>query len=497
MKKLICFLLLAALLIAVMASCGNPADPSNESAGDNSAPAESSQPEESQPAGNLVKKDFGGQTITVFTQNYSVDQYSEIMDNKDVAGFNSTLNTAINARREAVEQDYGVTFTEYVITEASRKAGEYLNACREMVTSGTNEYDILYPSLYNAATLASEGVLVNFREAEGIDIANPWWSQTFIADTNLFGNYYLVGDINTNAKRATSCVLFNKTILDQHQKEYPYELVREKKWTLDAMFQYVKDLRLANDDDGDGVITDKDTFGISGQAGNVIKYLHGVGGHSAMLGADGLPHLSFYSEYNVKCLQKVIEMMNDNDEYLMANQYSGESLQEAFRSNRCLYIVGGISDIMVMGEMEGDFGIVPFPLGEEDTGDYHALLGTYVVNAYCVMNTLPEDQIYRSCVLLDALGAYAVDTIAKTYVNTVLEYQKLRSDDDVEMLGIIFNGFSTDLGCIYSLGNIESEIASLYRKTPEMILSTYDGFEGRVNAAIDQLVQDFEMSLKK
>jgi len=502
-KRLICAAILLCMCVACFAGCQTePADESSKEVSDVSV--ETSDEVSTNPDQYIKTDEFSGETIKVYTAAFNDSYVTEIGDNAGNENCAEVLSLAIKNRTEAVEDAYGVTIEETILIDPKRYGGTFLQAVREFAVSLTGDYDIYYPCLLDAGTMAAEGLLVDLSAAPGIRIQNSWWDQTFIKDTAIGGGtYYLTGDIGLRAKNASGCLYFNKKLFDDHGLEYPYNTVREMKWTIDEVLSLIKAADLSNDDDNDQKITYHDTFGWAGQNGDMQKLFYGSGERITGVDDNGTPHISVYNERSARVVDKILELLQDSEEYVRGDDYFNESstpmvlLLASFKADQCLFYSGGMEDALKLGDMESDFGILPTPMFDELQGQYYTQVGAWSSNAYCIPYGLSDEQTYRAEVILDALGAYSVDTVAKTYYDVVLQYQKLRTDDDVEMLKIIFDNTGADLGDVYKIGGLSSMLTTLITQPSGTFASSYDALENAAIASLDDLIKTFEENKKE
>ncbi len=497
-KRIACFCLLLAFALVTFAGCGGQdTESSDVGSEDTSLPTES----ETISVNNdsFVETDeFRGKTVKVFTAAFNDSYVTEIGDNSNNETCAKALSVAIKERTEAVEAAYGVTIEEEIMIDPKRYGGTFLNAVREFGYSGTGDYDILYPCLLDAGTMAAEGLLIDLSNASGIRIQNSWWDQTFIADTAI-GNctYYLTGDIGLRAKNAAGCLFFNKKLMDDAGIPYPYELVRNKEWTIAKILELVKQADLSEDLDKDGKITYHDMYGWAGQNGDMQKLFYGAGERIAAVDDAGVPYIAIYNERSSKVVDSILDLLQDSEDYVCGDDYFNESstpmtlLLDSFKSDQCLFYSGGIEDALKLGDMQSDFGILPSPLFDENQDQYYTQVGAWSSNAYCIPYGLAEEKSYCAQVILDALGAYSVDTVATTYYDVVLQYQKLRTDDDVEMLELIFDCAGADLGAVYRIGGLSNMLTQLIEKPKGSFASSYDGLASSAQAALDDLIETF------
>lgn len=489
-------LLLAMLLALACAGCKEEAP--------ESSPEDSSQAQSEADTGKTDDKfvqtdEFAGQTVKIYTAAFNDKYVTEIGSNADNETCPETLSKAIVDRTQLVEDTYGVTIEETILIDPKRYSGAFLTAIREFAASATFDYDIYYPCLIDAGTMAAEGLLLDLNGAKGIRIQNSWWDQIIIQDTSIGGHtYYLTGDIGLRAKNAANCIYFNKALFDQYGVAYPYQTVRDLQWTIDEVLSIIRNVGLSQDLDGDGVITYHDSYGWGGQNGDMHNLFYASGERIAKSDEQNNLSITVYNARSANVVDKIIELMQDDAEYVLGDDFFNESptpmvlLEETFMADRCLFYSGNTETALRLGNMESDFGILPAPMFDTLQGQYYTQIGAWSSNAYCIPYGMSEEQSYRAQVILDALGAYSVDTVAKTYYDVVLQYQKLRSDEDVEMLKLIFDSTGSDLGHIYTLGGLSGMLTQLASQTPGQFASSYQALESAAETALADLIHTFD-----
>ncbi|MCH5182794.1 MAG: hypothetical protein J1E00_01335 [Oscillospiraceae bacterium] len=503
-KKACLLLALAMLFILLCAGCsddaptenGSNATESSRPTGNTSGQEETSEP----PSDSFVETDeFQGQTVRVFTAAFNDAYVTEIGNNAENEACPIALSEAIVNRTQLVEDAYGITIEETIEIDPKRYGGSFLTAVRGFITAGTFDYDIYYPCLLDAGTMASEGLLLNLKDAPGIRIENSWWDQIIIQDTSIGGRtYYLTGDIGLRAKNAAGFIYFNKNLFNQHGIPYPYQTVRDMKWTIDEVLEIISTASISQDLDSDGVITYHDMYGWGGQNGDMHNLFYSSGERIAKSDEQNNLSITVYNDRSSRVVEKIVSLMQDDAEYVLGDDFFNESstpmvmLEDTFKADRCLFYSGNTETALRLGDMEGDFGILPMPMYDTTQGQYYTMIGGWSSNAYCIPYGLDDEQSYRAQVILDALGAYSVDTVAKTYYDVVLQFQKLRSDDDVEMLKLIFSCAGTDLGHIYSIGGIPAMLTAQASAVPGQFTSSYQALESAAEAALEDLIHTFE-----
>ena len=505
-KAVVALCLLLALLCAVCAGCSKDPSETETSAGSSSAATSGTDSTEAE--GNLVETDaFQGQTVKVYTAAFNDSYVTEIGSNENNETCPKVLSDEIVNRTRLVEDKYGVTIEETIAIDPKRYNGSFLTSVQEFAAAGSFDYDIYYPCLIDAGTMAANGLLLDLSSSGGIDISNPWWDQIIIKDTSIGGStYYLTGDIGLRAKNAANCIYFNKALFDQYSIPYPYQTVRDKKWTIDEVLSIISQVGLSQDLDGDGIITYHDSYGWSGQNGDMHNLFYASGERIVRPDEQNTLILSMYNQRSSGVVDKILSLMQNDAEYVLGDDFFSESstpmilLEEAFKADRCLFYSGNTETALRLGDMKSEFGILPAPMYDLEQGQYYTMIGAWSSNAYCIPAGMDESQSYRAQVILDALGGYSVDTVAKTYYDVVLQYQKLHTDEDKEMLDIIFSTTGTDLAHIYTLGdatsNLSSMLTGLASQTPGQFASAYQSLESAAQAALKSLIETFESNKK-
>lgn len=119
-------------------------------------------------------RNFGGKTITFLTCGVNQTHESEIVFNDDLENMSSVVNDAIQIRNQAVEERFNVEIKEIYIFDAKRKNGEFAQTIRNNVASGSNDFQVVVPCIYDGATLAASGYLYDLYTVPYLDMSKPW-----------------------------------------------------------------------------------------------------------------------------------------------------------------------------------------------------------------------------------------------------------------------------------------------------------------------------------
>ena len=231
--KPLAFLLILCVLISAVSCAGN-----EESSIDSSTEANEYVNSDGKYVGNTSGNTYEGKTVTFLTCSVNTTYESEILFNTYEDGETKTLPEKINEnlkyRTNYVEEVLKLEIAEMKVHDTNRPGGGMCTAIRNGNLSGTTDYQIVVPCLYDAATLALENQLYNLLGSEfsALQLDAPWWNQEF-NESMTYANqlYFTIGDIGIGNKSSTAALYFNLDMWNQYElsKQFggnPYELVR-------------------------------------------------------------------------------------------------------------------------------------------------------------------------------------------------------------------------------------------------------------------------------
>ena len=493
MKKILSALMVLVLLAGCLASC-NSTD--TENSNDTSATVKGEY------VANVPEKDYGGESIVFLTAGVNEVTNSEIVyneytdDREDKMA--AVVNDALKERENLVFEQIGVKITEHFIYDGKRYNGAMIDYIRDDLALGSKSYHVAAPCLYDCATLAAEGILVNLlSDVPYLDMSQPWWDQSFNEEMTLAGSlYFTVGDIGLCNKDATPCIAFNKDLIEELSLESPYDLVDSGEWTIDKIIEMSRTVKL--DLNEDGKIDYQDRFGYGGQYDDMWYMFYGSGERTASIGADGWPEITVYRDRSVDVIENILELMQDKDYYVCANDYFGiakwpsELVTNAFVEGRSLFNLSAAATTESYRDMEDEFGLVPIPKYDKDQDRYYSMINPWTSNAFCVPINHSEKTYEMIGITLEVMGAVSKNTLAVAYYDVALKYQKTRDDDTVRMLDLIFSTRGCDIGMIYKWGGMDTMLQDLVSDPKGSFTSTYESIKDKAQADLEKTIEFYQ-----
>ena len=480
--------LLTAMLTGTLASCGGESTPSG---GDTAlSGGETSETPETAPEYVYPEKDYGGHEFTIL--------------NQDVCGWANRLcvpeetnadliNDAMYERNNRIAQRFNIK-----IVEQTASKNDLPSLVRTAAASGDESYGMAFVPVDVINGLMLDGSLVDLSSIESLNLDKPWWDNAVVDAATIDGKcYFATSDISFFPFEATWILYFNEDRFTDLGLEFPYQTVRDGKWTIDKLTE----LDLA------GVsLNGQDSFKYD--PSNVAAY-YGMVTHSqivqslifscgeTLLKRDG-DSFSFDgdSERAYTIYEKIAKLLGTPGAYLSpagfqdndANPFS----RTQFRTGHFMFMSETLGHIAGLRDWDGDFGVLPLPKLDESQDSYHSMVATWGT----LMTTIPASvkDTERSGVILDALAYDSYKNLLNPYYDTYLTQKGARNEDSAEMLKVVRDtriinaghmlGWTQEItnSIVGKLNNgdasVASTIASAKDKVAEKIKNTFDTLNG-------------------
>ncbi len=455
-KQLLSMLLIGALT-AGFASCqgDTPAD-TTEAPEDSVTTA--AEPE--LPAG-IEKKDYGTDFNILYPDWGLYIKY--FFAPEETTG--EVMDDALYKRELLVEEYLGVDITN----QCAGTIKDIYPAVQEMVYAGDDTYQMaLTHCITNVSNMLTDELLLDLNTTS-IDFTADWWNQSAVEELELFGKrYYAVSDYMLPDP---NCILFNKSIVRDYKLENPYELVREGKWTLDKMLEMGLAAKV---DNGDTVWNREDQYGVThGSAWYFTSFIYSSGFRLTEKDEDGNLMLSFTLNDRTALMMEKMDAVFNNEMTWEYNENIAEERAD-ISTGKCLFNVNTINQLRNFRNSEVDYGILPYPMMDEQTGGYYTNDWSGLL---CVPVTAQNPDMIAD--VIELLSYYSAETVIPAYFDLVLGEKLSRDEDSKEMLNLIFDNIVFDAGMNY-LGFEANMAAFFYIVHGSIILSGGNNFASMV-----------------
>jgi len=435
-------LLLAALILTPVSSCGNKVENTESTQNPIAAPVpEQEQTAETEPetleADLLPDADYEGYTFNILSTDpgmlwgYMVSLYAE-----EETG--EPLNDFVFRRNTAIEDRYNIK----IANSAELDSGPTSSLALSTVRSGDDLYSIVSYGVKWQLVDAQSGSFVNLHKVNSVDFAHPWWNRE-AADLLTIKNrlYVAFGEFNTFDNEALGVIYVNNNMVRDNNLDSPYDLVRSGEWTLDKLYEQASSV--VRDIDGDGVVSEGDVFGFIGGIGTYNMMFTATNQPHVLLGEDGSYILNQGTEGSLAAAEKIWRIVDDTT--VSAFQNTQGWSPAAFRAGNVLFFNAGLAGISQYRDIEWDVGLVPIPKFDTEQEKYRSMYSNQSMTiAIPVTNSDPE----RTGVIAEALGAYSRIPLREVYFDTMLKVKAARDEDTAEMLDILVSNKCIDVGVL-------------------------------------------------
>ncbi len=443
-NRLLPILLAGLLLTQALTACSSPSDTGNNEtdAGETDTAAETVlEGKEAYYASLPGKISAPGVEISFLTE--VSDLYWE-----EEALTGERMNDAMYNRNLEVEERLDVVLS---IDKRTQGTGEVEQTIEQNVLADSGAYDCISHWAEETGNMFTKGLLMDMNEVPFLQTEEPWWNQS-ANDHFTFGGYRFcsISSLNHYAEDLAEMLMFNKDMCIDYSMELPYDLVREGKWTLDAMFGMINDLPL--DSNGDGAMDTADIIGMLGSLGNAEVAMVAAGVEYFTKDENDYPVFCLGTETNEAKFSKVFDYLTDMTRVVLVDIYPGLSnpwqySEAKFKSGEGLFMVNCPVNLSYYAEMEPDFGILPFPKYDEIQDSYRTM--TSISFTSCLsMPKIVDAEPGDIGLTLDLLSYLSYVDVEPDYVNSYLENRYVRDEDSAEMLGIILSNLYYDPGFV-------------------------------------------------
>lgn len=490
--KLLCLLIVGAMLFALLAACG---DDNNGQTSDTSSADESStesteidddlkwKGEDGLYTTGYTKEDLKGykDTFTILVQGNSDPTYQNVDftvgDENTATFYGSFVDEGVSERNNWVEETYGVKII-------GLKDDNPLTTARNEAQGGSELFDAMVLSASQLAALGAEGNLYELYSLDGIQLDAPWWDQNANESFSISNKlYFTTGDITVLNKITTMAIMFNKDLAEQYNIGDIYQMVEDREWTFDKMIELAK---VIPENNGDGL------HGLLSGYNDANGWFISLGGKFVTKDANDIPTLAVKSTDNTNRALKLLETFTMRGATILMAQECPEPVWDTswaeFYEGRVLFRYSGFSATNKMRDYSVNFGIVPCPLYDELQEDYIAPAGS--AGAVGILKTYSNPE--WSAMMLDICACGAKNYVTPAYYERTLRGKDTRDDESEAMLDIIFGNLVYDIGSIYDLGGLSSALYNLMQSKSNAYTSTIDGLYSAAEKALQDAIDAYQ-----
>ena len=401
------------------------------------------------------------------------------------------LVDAVYQRNALVEAHTGVelNFVSSVRTSNGADQQAETNQIRTWIQAGDTTYDAyLHVQHTGMPTLIEEGMFLNWNDVPYINIQNPWWYSNVQRDI-CFGDkiFCMTGDYNYKSFALSECLIFNKTLCDELELEYPYQLVFDGKWTHDEFLKYIN--ASGKDLNGDGLIkVEDDRFGFAGWHPEVIPALFcGYGGEPLKKDDNNLPVLNIDEEITYNVIDKMLEVFVYDYAFSVTVAMGYSTEDRMFNEGRLMFNDSFLTGVPSTRGLEDiDVGFIPYPKLSADQENYYTRTANISGLTYIPVT---NNDLEKTGAVLETLAYYSTDTIMPAFFDTILAIKSTRDVESEQMIPIIRNS-SRFMDAVIGFGFTSIVMSNNGNTLSSMVAANEEAWQIKVDSLIETYSED-------
>ena len=481
MKKLITLLLALLMLVSLLAGCAD----SDEGTTENTTVSE----EQTNVLDNLnvPDKTYDGKEFMFLTRDAAewttVDIFAEEQTTDPIVD-------AVYRRNDMIQTKYDLKILE-------TQTNDPLAAVEKDVKGGAGEYDAIVQKLGSCATIATKNYLHNLKDVPYMDFDQSWWDQKALEGLSI-GNkvYFATGDLLTSDNDGTFIVMFNKRIAEDNGLENIYELVSNKEWTFQKMYDMasvaVKDLN------GNGKMEhDQDVLGTATTGNSSFCMMYAAGIVITAKNENDIPEYVLDVERAVDVIPLSYSIIGDKNMALSMNTAGGstdvvENGKTCFGNGHALFFQECLQCVIRLRSYDVEFGVVPFPMFNEAQGEYYSHMNE-VGGMVAVPTGVIGEELEQIGAVIETMAAYSVDTLTPAYYDITLISKGTRDEESRPMIELILANRIYDIGYVFdaSWGGFVSQIANKFMDGKTNVASAKpNSFKKQMSKTLDRFEID-------
>ena len=487
MKRILTLFLASVLLLGLVCSCGGDTGKGgNGGSGKDVLKTDDDY--------KLPEINMNGEDVVVL----NVDQYANMkIDFTAPEDADDTLDIAIYESNKRLEEQFNFRFVEdeYPFIDWNYSHTDMAAHFVKNVNSGDDVYDFIHFPVNQSPDLITNGYVMELSELEGLHFDKPWWDTQLNKELTIDGRLYMaVGSINLMPYEGMTTIFFNKDMIDSYRLDNPYEMVRNGTWTIEALLELANEvISLGSDSHWHVYDGGTSTYGITRTNGFPVHFMVGAG-----------------QKFTIKEDEKTFKFNTGNDDFFLAAELMRPifvdvdqggiaiGVSDPAQSNFYIKLFGEGRSLFMMGELKAgvemrdydvNFGILPAPKLRAEQESYYSN-ATDRLPFICIptLSENPEDVAK----IIDAMAYDRYKNVIPVYYDSYVTYKGLRDEESVEMLEIMTEGRTMDVGHAY--GWTQRTINSVINgciPNGEDVASTLKSYEKAMNRQIEAFLEDY------
>ena len=485
---------------------------------------------------NLGDYDFGDETVTISCfEPYAYEVYGVENGN--------WIEKESFKRNKELEARFNINIEDDTTPGTTTQLSEHFDRVNNAFMNGADEFDLVIMMAYQIGKMVVDSSYCDWRTEvvgcrDSIKAGAEWWPENINRDCMINGYQYIaVSDMSLTAMEMCYAVIFNcelesrnnvaktqiKSIVqNKNNGQSPnfqtmFDVVDEGWWTLDVMYDTVKDFwQPGTGKDASATHDEKDVYGLAiGKGTDSDAWPFAFNIHYINNDGESTPTLwePLSDARVVNSISRLQELMGQDGVYNTGGDVY-EKRTTFFAEGHALFALLSLEELKgdTMHNMDNTaaypFGVLPYPKYDRNQKNYGTgskdHFSVLAVPAWVLDSGNVEDnaRMKRIGYVTEAMSAYNAKVVKHPYYELMVKINNTHDDDSVRMIDLIMDGRMYDIS-IYHYADLKltvngddgSSIGLIYRyllSYPGTALSTYwRTNENTINANFDSLIEKY------
>ncbi len=381
---------------------------------------------------------------------YTIEgMYADLSNGADV------VSTALFRRDDDIKNYFGIDITYGYFPNNDTKAIEALSLD---VESGENAYNCYITSSKRLVSIAVRGMLEDLNSVENLDLSNKWWSQIFNEGCDFRGKQYAAaGPFSELYYHSAICLAMNNELANDLHLPNIVDMVNNGTWTLEEMNKLAKIAGVVNDNNGDGVMDNRDNYLFTAYDALAYGFFASAGTEFSTYDSNGDIKIELSGERSVNTVSEIVKTVNSTYGFFSGHKDAEDMFinsQSLFMYNSSGYMIDRLPSSPL------DYSIIPCPKYNTDQEKY--ITCAWPNSNYCVGIPMgqSENDVGFTGQILEAYCHLSHVYVRPAKYDTVVKYKLSINEETTKMLDLIFDGLYFDLNLIFDFGGSRSIIAN-------------------------------------
>ncbi len=429
----------------------------------------------------LPKTKYSDRTFTTVTRS----EYVFEMEADSLTG--EVTNDATYNRNAKIEETYGIKFE----TVGVGNWDNVTDSLKASVTAGDHLYDLAGQTDFKVYALVGNNLVGNWIELPYVDLSRSWWAKLVNEAATINGKLFAAsGDIAISGITNSYCIYFNANLAESNgiTAESLQNAVFENEWTIDYFDSLVADLY--TDSNGDGKKDPEDIYGLAVSPGyESDAWLTGFGQKLVNISDDGKIEITLITDKTIAALEKVNHLHWEEQGVYNCNSWN-LLYRTMFQNAHSVFAFGTLDAARtVYTDMEDEFGILPFPMWDENQETYYTTASDqFTVLAFPI--DTPESDYEFLGTILEALAIESERTVRPAFYESALKNRYSMDSNTAKIIDIIIESRYVDFSLQY--GN-NLEVPYMFRNqiiaNSNDIVSTYEKKQKMIDNALAKIAE--------